>query len=287
MKTFISLFSGCGGMDLGLERAGFKCKGQIEIMPYALKILKKQYPKIPKHTDISTFCVRGGLVRGIQSQARGRVCSTKGADSGKKWQGVCEYLIRNGFLERMFPGFYPLMAEGTFQKLSATCKKSGMAFCGEYLTLNTSESPRDADVCSLSDILETSVHPKYYLTKKAVSGMIRRSKKWGRGGYVFLQETGQAKTQQMKLLSLQQLESIVTGKEAPLNLREKTLSLKQYKRKKEIDIIETKTSLAKHSEQQKGATLPLYGKTLILRKLTPNEKESLQGFSDDWTLCEE
>lgn len=27
---FISLFSGCGGFDLGLEKAGMKCVGQKE-----------------------------------------------------------------------------------------------------------------------------------------------------------------------------------------------------------------------------------------------------------------
>jgi DNA (cytosine-5)-methyltransferase 1 len=40
-RKFISLCSGGGGMDLGLEKAGFKCVGQVEIMPYALKVLKK------------------------------------------------------------------------------------------------------------------------------------------------------------------------------------------------------------------------------------------------------
>ena len=32
---------------------------------------------------------------------------------------------------------------------------------------------------------------------------------------------------------------------------------------------------------------PQYGKTLILRKLTPEEKEVLQGFKKGWTLVEE
>lgn len=39
---FISLCSGCGGIDLGLERSGMKCQGQVEIMPYALKILNRR-----------------------------------------------------------------------------------------------------------------------------------------------------------------------------------------------------------------------------------------------------
>jgi len=64
--NFLSLFSGCGGMDLGLEKGGMKCVGQVEIMPYALKVLKKHWPKTPKHTDISTLLQGGSLVRTYQ-----------------------------------------------------------------------------------------------------------------------------------------------------------------------------------------------------------------------------
>ena len=53
--TFISLCSGCGGMDLGLERSGMKCVGQVEIMPYALKVLKKHWPEVPKWDDIKSL----------------------------------------------------------------------------------------------------------------------------------------------------------------------------------------------------------------------------------------
>lgn len=55
-----SLFSGGGGMDLGLERSGMRCVWQVEKMNYALKILTRHWPKVPKHTDISTFCVEDG-----------------------------------------------------------------------------------------------------------------------------------------------------------------------------------------------------------------------------------
>lgn len=56
--TFLSLCSGCGGLDLGLERGGFKCVGQVEIMPYALKVLKKhlaESPEIYQHLDLICF----------------------------------------------------------------------------------------------------------------------------------------------------------------------------------------------------------------------------------------
>lgn len=49
-------------------------------------------------------------------------------------------------------------------------------FVGEFLTLNTGESPKDAAESSLSRILEDKPHPKYYLSKTACSGILRRAK---------------------------------------------------------------------------------------------------------------
>lgn len=50
--TVGSLFSGIGGLDLGLERAGFKVIWQSEIDEYASKVLKKHWPEVPNYGDI-------------------------------------------------------------------------------------------------------------------------------------------------------------------------------------------------------------------------------------------
>jgi len=50
--TVGSLFSGIGGLDLGLERAGMTVKWQSEIDPYACKVLTKHWPKVVNHGDI-------------------------------------------------------------------------------------------------------------------------------------------------------------------------------------------------------------------------------------------
>jgi len=53
--TVGSLFSGIGGFDLGLERAGFQIAWQVENNAYCRKVLRKHWPGIPCHYDITTI----------------------------------------------------------------------------------------------------------------------------------------------------------------------------------------------------------------------------------------
>jgi DNA (cytosine-5)-methyltransferase 1 len=69
--TFLSLFSGIGGLDLGLERAGMRCVGQVEIDPFCRRVLAKHWPDVPRFEDVKGVtcdsitehvdCIAGGF----------------------------------------------------------------------------------------------------------------------------------------------------------------------------------------------------------------------------------
>ena len=52
---FLSLFAGIGGADLGLERAGMECAGQVEIEPFCQKVLAKHWPNVWRWNDVKTL----------------------------------------------------------------------------------------------------------------------------------------------------------------------------------------------------------------------------------------
>jgi len=50
--TVGGLFSGVGGFELGLQRAGMEITWMVEINPFCRKVLDKHWPDIPKYTDV-------------------------------------------------------------------------------------------------------------------------------------------------------------------------------------------------------------------------------------------
>src|SRR3990167_7447177 len=256
-------------MDLGLEKAGMQCVGQVEIMPFALQVLSKRFPKTPKHTNVSTLLRSGFPAKTFHSQEIEKDLQEKGQVYSLKQRESLKYLSQNGFLSRMFPDSYRRTKDGTWQLSCSRWPKAAMGGLTEYWTVDISESPNAAVECSLSDVLEANVHPKFYLSRKAIEGIIRRTKKWNRSGYVFLRETENGKTQPLRLLSLHALSRLIT-EACP------------------SDNSETKTTLSQEQCQ------PILGEAqekqptkLLLRRLTPTEKERLQGFPTGFTYLGE
>jgi site-specific DNA-cytosine methylase len=50
--TVLSLFSGVGGFDLGLERAGFEVVAQCDNDAFCNKVLAKHWPEVRRYTDV-------------------------------------------------------------------------------------------------------------------------------------------------------------------------------------------------------------------------------------------
>ena len=87
--TFGSLFSGIGGMDLGLERAGMECRWQVENNPDATRCLQHHWPEVRKYGDIKTVGLeleRVDLIAGgfpcVDISAAGRQAGIEAERSG-------------------------------------------------------------------------------------------------------------------------------------------------------------------------------------------------------------
>ena len=52
--TFGSLFSGVGGIDLGMERAGWRCAWQVEAKAFRRAVLATHWPGVKRYDDIQT-----------------------------------------------------------------------------------------------------------------------------------------------------------------------------------------------------------------------------------------
>ncbi len=72
MPTFLSLFSGVGGLDLAMEAMGFDCIGQVEWDASCTKVLARHWPDVPRWGDVVTYSQRGDgeLRRGSRELVR-------------------------------------------------------------------------------------------------------------------------------------------------------------------------------------------------------------------------
>ena len=102
------------------------------------------------------------------------------AHSGGKCTGSLLTSAPPGLSEKMFLASSVPTGDETSSPSLPPLFNSGMTSPGLFLTLNTSEWRSDGVACSLSDILEASPDPKYLLSPKACSGILRRAERRGK-----------------------------------------------------------------------------------------------------------
>ena len=75
---------------------------------------------------------------------------------------------------------FSLQGEGG--RTAVACLGPSALLPGEFSTLNTSEWPNDAVVCSLSSVLDPaqSIPSRFFLSSKACAGILRRAEKRGK-----------------------------------------------------------------------------------------------------------
>jgi len=81
-----SLFTGVGGVDLGLGWAGFKTAWQVEICPFARTVLERRWPEVPKFADVRD-CGKANLDPVVMSTG-GFPCSDVSVAGRKKGLGT-------------------------------------------------------------------------------------------------------------------------------------------------------------------------------------------------------
>jgi len=86
MPSFLSLFAGVGGFDLGLERAGFRCVGQVEIDRACQRVLGVRWPGVWRWTDVRgvfdpSRCPAGeDSIAGCQGEGAATECGARDSE---------------------------------------------------------------------------------------------------------------------------------------------------------------------------------------------------------------
>ena len=132
-----SLFSGIGGIDLGMDMAGFECAWQVEVDDYCRQILDKHWPEVPKYKDI--YEVKGAEIEPVDILCGGFPCQPVSV-AGKRGGVDDERWLWDEFY-RLICEIRPrwVVAENVTGLFSAN---SGRAFAG--VLRNLAESGYDA-----------------------------------------------------------------------------------------------------------------------------------------------
>ena len=128
-----------------------------------------------------TFWSEEPPVSHSQSQGYAKALKTPEATSCSPILQWLNNLNPSGLSGKMSPVSCHLTEEKILEPSSQRWGKSGMGSHTESWTLNTSEWPKDAAVCSLLDTLEIgNVPQRFFLSQKACQGILRRAERRGK-----------------------------------------------------------------------------------------------------------
>lgn len=73
MPTYLSLFSGIGGLDRAVESLGYRCVGQVENDDHCSRVLERHWPDVRRWRDVHDFTAASYTERGSDELRRGSV----------------------------------------------------------------------------------------------------------------------------------------------------------------------------------------------------------------------
>lgn len=179
--NFLDLCSGIGGFRLGMERAGHRCVGHVEIDRYARQSYQAMYDTEGEWTahDITEITdeemQKVGKERGVELICGGFPCqpfSVAGKRRGfEDARGTiifhfCRFLreIRPRWF--VFENVKGLLSHDGGALSEESCKPLqnwGIALNGRFVTARITESHKTGSASTLSDILEECVAERYFL----------------------------------------------------------------------------------------------------------------------------
>lgn len=191
--NFVDFFAGIGGIRLGLEQAGLKCVGFCEFDKYARTAYKAMYDTEGEWENHDVRTVKPYDVPDADLWCFGFPCQDisvagkqKGLQEGER-SGLFYEIMRLLAGRRKEDRPRWLLVENVKNLLSIgsgfdfarlLCEVgggTGILSNGTLSTAKTSVFPKTGSACSLSDILETSVDEKYFLSDQQTARILANS----------------------------------------------------------------------------------------------------------------